>query len=552
MAREETNTIDDLLKEIISEASSESQKLLNLLEALRTHLNNHETEAQGRAELLQQYEEAYQKLTQPANRLGIYLAKLDDGTALVAVGDSEYVVIIDPQLDQHELALGTRVRLNEAYAIVGAMSPVESGNVQSVSEALPDLRLRIGSDVQGQSGRIIRRADALLDAEIKAGDEVRVDSSYRIALEHFPKSESRDYFLEDVPELPWSKIGGQDHAIQLIRDTIEQPLLYPDIYAQYDKKPIKGILLYGPPGCGKTLLGKATAYNLARDYSKRMGQEVKEYFMHISGPKILNMWLGETERMVREIFNTARERAKEGRLVVVFLDEAEAVLRTRSSGKWLNISNTVVPQFCAELDGIIALENVVLILTSNRPDYIDPAILRPERIDRKVKIGRPDRSASKQIFEIYLHERIPIDPSLLKAHDGEAACARKELIEAATAFLFRTTKETEFLRVHLRSGTTETLHWRDFVSGALLKSVIDRAKDSAIQRAILEPNSDHGLRNEDLIEAIDAEYSENEIFPKADVLDDWLKLIDLEPDRVAAVKPIGSKHSHSLDRSPVV
>ncbi len=199
--------------------------------------------------------------------------------------------------------------------------------------------------------------------------------------------------MQCLPEIPWEKVGGQQAAIRLIRDTIEQPLLYPEIFERFEKKPIKGILLYGPPGCGKTLLGKATAYNLTREYSKRTGKEVKEYFMAISGPKILNMWLGETERIVREIFRTAREKAKEGRLVFIFMDEAESVLRTRSSGRYLNISNTVVPQFCAELDGLQSLENVVLMLTSNRPDYIDPAVLRPERIDRKVKVSRPDRGS---------------------------------------------------------------------------------------------------------------------------------------------------------------
>ena len=210
---------------------------------------------------------------------------------------------------------------------------------------------------------------------VRPGDEVRLDPSGRIALEHYTKNETRDYFLEQVPELPWEKVGGQNEAIKLIRETIEQPLLHPEIFAKFDKKPIKGLLLYGPPGCGKTLIGKATAYNLTQEYSKRVGHDVKEYFMAISGPKILNMWLGETERMVREIFRTARDKAKEGRLVFIFMDEAESVLRTRSSGRYLNISNTVVPQFCAELDGLQSLDNVVLMLTSNRPDFIDPAVV---------------------------------------------------------------------------------------------------------------------------------------------------------------------------------
>jgi proteasome-associated ATPase len=355
-----------------------------------------------------------------------------------------------------------------------------------------------------------------------------------------------------VPELPWEKVGGQEDAIRLIRETIELPLLHAELFAKFEKKPVKGILLYGPPGCGKTLIGKATAYNLTKDYSEQTGKQVKEYFMAISGPKILNMWLGETERMVREIFRTARDKAKEGRLVFIFMDEAESVLRTRSSGRYLNISNTVVPQFCAELDGLVSLDNVVLMLTSNRPDYIDPAILRPERIDRKVKINRPDRAASEQIMGIYLHSAIPLDPDVMKNGHGEVDCARMELIQATVDHLWRRNKSNEFLKVFLRNGATETLYYKDLVSGALLKSVVDRAKDLAIKRAIAEPKKDHGIRLDDLVESVDAEYSENEIFPKSDAMEDWLQLLDQAPENVASVKPIGHHRSEDFARKTVV
>ena len=339
----------------------------------------------------------------------------------------------------------------------------------------------------------------------------------------------------------------------MIRETIELPLLHPELFAKFDKKPIKGVLLYGPPGCGKTLLGKAVAWNLAREYSERTGREVKECFLHISGPKILNMWLGETERMVREIFAAAREQAKEGRLVVVFIDEAESILRTRSSGRWLNISNTVVPQFCAEMDGMVELDNVVLILTSNRPDYIDPAVLRPERIDRKVKIKRPDKSASRDILGIYLHERLPLDAELIKEH-VEPECARIALVESTLAFLWRENKETEFMRVQMRNGTSETLHWKDMVSGALIKSIVDRAKDTAIRRAIASGGKAEGvgLTEDDLKVAVADEYRENEIFPKSDAAEDWLRLLDFEPESVVNVKPIRPDMGESFVRRSVV
>jgi proteasome-associated ATPase len=552
MEAREAGQSQRLLEAIASQAPADDQRLQNYLAALRDSLRRDDIEREERARLLAEYEEAYNKLTAPANRIGVLLGWIDEERLMIALGDTEFVALFDPKLERSDLTVGARVTLNDAYAVVGAMPPHPGGTVLKVAEALEDGRLRVGSDPQNLQGRLVMRGEGLKDAPIGKGDEVRVEPMGRVALEHFAHQDTRDYFVEEVPEIPWERIGGQEEAIRLIRDTIEQPLLYPELYARYDKKPVKGILLYGPPGCGKTLIGKAVAYNLAREYSARIGREVREYFMHISGPKILNMWLGETERMVREIFEVARTRAKEGRLVVVFMDEAESILRTRSSGRWLNISNTVVPQFCAEMDGLVELENVVLILTSNRPDYIDPAILRPERIDRKVKVGRPTREACLDIFGIYLHDRLPIDPALLAQFDGEATCARRELIEASNAYLWRADRATEFLRVFLRNGSSETLYWKDVVSGALIKSVVDRAKDHAIRRAIDSPSDATGITLQDMKDAIDAEYRENEIFPKSDTMEDWLKLIDVDQESVASVKPIRPNKGQDFVRKNVM
>ena len=542
MEPDEQSRADKLIDRLEEALPENDLRAGSLLAALRSELRNEQTDQEEKAKMLAAYEEAYEKLTSPANKVGVYLRELEDEKILVALGDTEYVALVDPNMDHELLKPGTRVMLNDAYAVVGVLPSAPVGALIKVNEAMDDGRLRAGADVQGGQGRVIDVSDELKDAEIKAGDEVRLDQTGKVAIEHFPKQETKDYFVENVPETPWSAIGGQEKAIELIRETIEQPMLHPEIYKKFDKKPIKGILLYGPPGCGKTLIGKAVAYNLAKDYSKETGKEVKEYFMHISGPKILNMWLGETERMVREIFATAREKAKEGRLVVIFMDEAESVLRSRSTGRWLNI----------ELDGLVELENVVLILTSNRPDYIDPAILRPERIDRKVKIGRPTKDASRDILSIYLHENLPFDGALLKENECEPACARKALVESTLEHLWRKNQKTEFLRIALRNGSTDTLHWKDLVSGALLKSVVDRAKDSAIRRAIADPDADHGISERDMHEAVEAEYRENEIFPKSDAVADWVKLLDFEPDSVVTVKPIGPDKGTDYLRNTVI
>ncbi len=526
-----------ILNEIMRIAPRDNYQLRQLLALLQHQLEVDERQMQEAMEALQQYEEAYQKLTSPANRIGVFLDAPDEGIAMVAMGDSEYYANIDPKLENPEFKVGTRVKVNEAFAVIGDLGYHPAGPIVKVQEVLEGDRLRVAMDTQGMSARIVFRSTDLRDALIKPGDEVRLEPNYKVAIEHIPHQEVRDYYFEEVPPIEWSQIGGQEEAIQLIRETIELPLLHPEIFKKFDKQPLKGILLFGPPGCGKTLIGKATAYNLTRQYSEQIGKPVKEYFMYISGPKILNMWLGETERMVREIFAIAREKAREGYLVFIFIDEAESILRTRSSGRWLNISNTVVPQFCAEMDGLVALENVVVMLTSNRPDYIDPAILRPGRIDRKVKVRRPDRDATREIFSIYLHENLPLDPAFASEYDTPAE-ARECLIEQAVQYLWRKAPDTEFLQVFMRNGGVETLHWRDLVSGALIKSVVDRAKEYAIRRAINEPNVEHGLRPDDLRLAIEREYRENEIFPKSDVMEDWLKLIDYEPEYVASVKPI--------------
>ncbi len=539
-----------VVDELLRQTKPDDPQLQYLL-LLRQQLEVDEQQFNEAQETIQKYDEAYTKLTQPANRIAVFLSKNEDGTANIALGDNDFYTNIDPNVDADTLKAGTRVKVNDAYAVVGDLGPAQNGPVVKIAEVLDGGRLRVGGDAQGANSRVVLRGAEIAEAPLKEGQEVRMEPNFRVALESFTRKEGKDFFLESIAPITWSQIGGQEEAIGVIRDAIELPLLYPELYERFGKRPMKGILLYGPPGCGKTLMGKATAYNLTQEYKQRTKKDVKEYFMYINGPKILNMWLGESERQVREIFATAREKSKEGYLVFIFIDEAESILRTRSSGRFTNISNTVVPQFCAEMDGLVALDNVVVMLTSNRPDYIDPAILRPERIDRKVKVVRPDRKSTADIFGIYLHDKLPLDYRLVDEKGGDRQ-AREYLIEHAAEYIWRKLPETEFIQVFLRNGGIDTLHWKDLLSGALITSVVERAKDYAIKRSIDVKSSKEGVSWEDMERAIRTEYKENEIFPKTDNLEDWLKLLDYEPENVVSLKPINPKRGEKPIRKGVI
>jgi proteasome-associated ATPase len=513
-----------------------------LLDLRPTITDREETIVEAR-QMIEKLEEVIKKVTSPANRIGTFLGATSRDTAHIVVGGADYYCNVDPRIPLAKLRKGTRVLVNEAFVIVGDLGFETAGPVTKITEILGTDRLRVGSE-HGLHSMVLQRSSDLASSSLKTGDEVRVDSNYRMALEMLSSAKSQEYYLDTVPELPWEKVGGQEAALQAIKDAIELPLLHADLFKKFQHATPKGFLLYGPPGCGKTLIGKATAFNLTRQLREQAGAEVREYFMHVKGPEILNMWVGESERMVREIFATAREKRREGFMPFVFIDEAESILGTRRASRYSNILSTLVPMFCSEMDGIESLNDVVIILASNRADLIDPAILRPGRIDRKIKVNRPNKQGAHEIYRIYLTDDLPYDGALTKESAGIGEAVER-LIDRVVEYQFGRRDENKFLEVTLRSGRREILYRSDLISGAIIASIVERAKAMAIKRAIAT-QQEQGIREVDLNLSFDAEYMENDIFPPADVTEEWLKLIDYDPEnvvKISPVKPIGDAKS---------
>ena len=516
---------------------------------LRPDISEHEETIIEARRMIEKLEEVIKKVTSPANRIGTFLGATSRDTAHIVVGGADYYCNVDPRIPLAKLKKGTRVLVNEAFVIVGDLGFEAAGPVTKITEVIGEDRLRVGSE-HGTQSMVLERSSNLAKSTLKSGDEVRVDPNYRMALEMLSSTRSHEHYLDVVPELPWERVGGQDQALQAIKDAIELPLLHVDLFKKFQHATPKGFLLYGPPGCGKTLIGKATAYNLTKQLRDKTGTEMHEYFMHVKGPEILNMWVGESERMVREIFATAREKRREGFMPFLFIDEAESILGTRRASRYSNILSTLVPMFCSEMDGIDSLNDVVIILASNRADLIDPAILRPGRIDRKIKVNRPNREGMREIYRIYLRDDLPYDGALAKESDNIPA-AIDRLIERFVEWQFARREENKFLEVTLRSGRKEILYRADLISGAIIASIVERAKAMAIKRAIATQQQE-GIRETDLQLAFNTEYSENDIFPTTDITEDWLKLIDYDPENVVKIAPVRVVEGEARHSSGVI
>jgi proteasome-associated ATPase len=493
--------------------------------------------------------EEVDRLAQPPTGFGTFLARNDDDSVDVFTGGRKLRVTVSPAVDLDALTKGQEVMLNEALNVVAALEFEEIGEVVMFKELLADGE-RALIIANADEERVVRLAEPLRSEKLRAGDSLLLDGRSGYVYEKVPKSEVEELVLEEVPDIDYAAIGGLGNQIDQIRDAVELPYLHPDLFKEHKLKPPKGVLLYGPPGCGKTLIAKAVANSLAKKVAAKTGQEGKSYFLNIKGPELLNKYVGETERHIRLVFQRAREKASEGTPVIVFFDEMDSLFRTRGSGVSSDVENTIVPQLLSEIDGVELLENVLVIGASNREDMIDPAILRPGRLDVKIKIERPDAESARDIFSKYLTPDLPLHADDVAEFGGDRNATVAGMITATVERMYTESEENRFLEVTYANGDKEVLYFKDFNSGAMIQNIVDRAKKMAIKDLL--DNNQKGLRVQHLLQACVDEFKENEDLPNTTNPDDWARISGKKGERIVFIRTLitgkqGTEPGRSID-----